>query len=147
MSTPRPPTPDDLADIDRVVEYWQGSPQVRRRIEAINDVSASLVVFLEYFPQNLNEWFSTHLTDSAWAMVERVLAAGTSFMNACGLLHFDAHFENVLTDGERLYFADFGLAMDLSRRLAGRGVSSIHPRQERDDLESRETPYPGRIQM
>jgi thiamine kinase-like enzyme len=103
-----PSLPDDLADIERVVEYWQGSPQVRRRVEAINDASASVVVFLEYFAQNLNEWFSTHLTDSACAMVERELAAGTSFMNARGLLHFDAHFENVLTDGERLYFADFG---------------------------------------
>jgi serine/threonine protein kinase len=107
-----PSLPDDLADVERVVEYWQGSPQVRRRVEAINDASASVVVFLEYFAQNLSEWFSTHLTDSACAMVERELAAGTSFMNARGLLHFDAHFENILTDGERLYFADFGLAMD-----------------------------------
>jgi hypothetical protein len=32
-------------------------------------------------------------------------------MNSRGLLHFDAHFQNVLTDGERLYFADFGLVM------------------------------------
>jgi tRNA A-37 threonylcarbamoyl transferase component Bud32 len=44
-------------------------------------------------------------------MVERELAAGTSFMNARGLLHFDAHFENVLTDGRQLYFADYGLAL------------------------------------
>jgi tRNA A-37 threonylcarbamoyl transferase component Bud32 len=27
-----------------------------------------------------------------------------------GLLHFDAHFRNVLTDGHRLYLADLGLA-------------------------------------
>jgi hypothetical protein len=27
-----PSLPDDLADIERVVEYWQGSPQVRRRV-------------------------------------------------------------------------------------------------------------------
>jgi hypothetical protein len=31
-------------------------------------------------------------------------------MNACGLLHFDAHFRNLLTDGRHIYFADFGLA-------------------------------------
>ena len=52
-------------------------------------------------------------------MVEKELEAGTSFMNARGLLHFDAHFQNILTDGERLYFADYGLAIssrfDLSR--------------------------------
>jgi hypothetical protein len=27
------------------------------------------------------------------------------------LSHFDAHFENILCDGERLYFSDFGLAL------------------------------------
>lgn len=32
-------------------------------------------------------------------------------MNARGLLHFDAHFQNILTDGRRLYFADYGLAL------------------------------------
>lgn len=55
-------------------------------------------------------------------MVERQLQAGTSFMNAHGLLHFDAHFQNILTDGERLFFADYGLAIssrfDLSKEEA-----------------------------
>lgn len=41
-------------------------------------------------------------------------------MNAGGLFHFDAHFDNLLTDGNRVYFADFGLAtspsFDLSER-------------------------------
>lgn len=32
-------------------------------------------------------------------------------MNTRGLLHFDAHFENILTDGQRLFFADYGLAI------------------------------------
>ncbi|WP_435243628.1 hypothetical protein [Streptomyces cucumeris] len=44
-------------------------------------------------------------------MVEQGLDAGTSFMNAHGLVHFDAHFENILTDGHRLYFGDYGLAL------------------------------------
>jgi hypothetical protein len=43
-------------------------------------------------------------------MVERRLRTDIAFMNARGLLHFDAHFRNILTDGRRLYFADFGLA-------------------------------------
>lgn len=32
-------------------------------------------------------------------------------MNSRGLLHLDAHFWNILTDGRRLYFADYGLAL------------------------------------
>lgn len=39
------------------------------------------------------------------------MEVSTSFMNARGLLHFDAHFQNVLVDGRRLYFADYGLAV------------------------------------
>ena len=51
-------------------------------------------------------------------MVEGELAAGTSFMNSRGLLHFDAHFENILTDGQRLYFADYGLAISSGFELS-----------------------------
>lgn len=36
---------------------------------------------------------------------------GTAFMSSRGLVHFDAHFANILTDGRQLYFADFGLAL------------------------------------
>ncbi|GIE98248.1 hypothetical protein Ari01nite_57130 [Paractinoplanes rishiriensis] len=36
---------------------------------------------------------------------------GVDFLAGQGLVHFDAHFGNLLTDGERVYFADFGLAL------------------------------------
>ena len=36
---------------------------------------------------------------------------GSAFMSSRGLVHFDAHFDNILTDGRQLYFADFGLAL------------------------------------
>lgn len=32
-------------------------------------------------------------------------------MAAAGLLHLDLHFDNIVTDGSQLYFADLGLAM------------------------------------
>lgn len=111
------PLPDELADIDRVVAYWDDRPQVRRRIEAVRDSSASIALFLEYIPRTLHEWLEARIeagvdaTDQACAMVERELADGTAFMNSRGLLHLDAHFHNILTDGRRLYFADFGLAL------------------------------------
>jgi hypothetical protein len=51
--------------------------------------------------------------------VTKELEAITSFMNARGLLHLDGHFQNILTDGKRLFFADYGLAIssrfDLSK--------------------------------
>jgi hypothetical protein len=109
--------PQELADVERAVAYWGGRPEVRRRIEALQQSSASLALFLEYIPQTLHEWFTEQVqageesADRACSLVEGELEAGTSFMNARGLLHFDAHFQNILTDGRRLYFADYGLAL------------------------------------
>ncbi|GAA3128070.1 protein kinase family protein [Streptosporangium carneum] len=112
-----PSLPEELADVERAVAYWGGGSEVRRRIEALQQSSASVALFLEYIPQNLHEWLGTQVgvgdgaANRACAMVERDLKAGTSFMNTRGLLHFDAHFENILTDGRRLFFADYGLAI------------------------------------
>ncbi|WP_069885048.1 hypothetical protein [Streptomyces luteocolor] len=119
------PLPEELADVERAIAYWGGGPQVRHRIEELQKASASIALFLEYIPQNLHQWLGERMeaggeaAERACAMVERELEAGTSFMNSRGLLHFDTHFENILTDGRRLFFSDFGLALstrfDLSR--------------------------------
>ncbi len=111
-----PPPADEHADIERVVAYWEGSAVVRRRLHALAQASASVVLFLEYIPQNLDGWLAKQLAagpdtvSAACAMVHRHLQADIAFMNANGLLHFDAHFRNILTDGHRLYLADLGLA-------------------------------------
>ncbi|GII30450.1 protein kinase family protein [Planotetraspora mira] len=122
--TPPPPPPEE-----RAVAYWGGGPEVRHRIEALRQASASVALFLEYIPQNLHEWLGAQVrageeaADLACSLVDEGLEAGVSFMNTRGLLHFDAHFENILTDGRRLYFADYGLALssrfDLSQAEIG----------------------------
>ncbi|GAA3264678.1 hypothetical protein GCM10020216_109080 [Nonomuraea helvata] len=119
------PLPEELADIERAVDYWGGSAQMRHRIQARGQSSASIALFLEYIPQNLHQWLGAQVeagdqaaTNRACAMVERELAAGISFMNSRGLLHFDAHFENILTDGQRLYFADYGLSISSGFELS-----------------------------
>ncbi|MEU7481388.1 hypothetical protein AB0A63_35805 [Lentzea sp. NPDC042327] len=116
--------PDELADVDGAVAYWEDTPAARHRIEALRDSTASIALFLEHFPHDLHDWLRQQVragaeaTANACAMVERELAAGIAAMNARGLLHLDAHFRNVLTDGERLYFADFGLALTADFDLA-----------------------------
>ncbi|QSB04707.1 serine/threonine-protein kinase [Natronoglycomyces albus] len=118
------PLPDELADVEQAVDYWGGGQGIRHRIEALQESSASLFLFLEYFPHNLHDWLSEPVKAGdeaaarACAMVDSELEAGISFMNAHGLLHFDAHFENILTDGQRLYFADYGLAISSRFELA-----------------------------
>jgi hypothetical protein len=110
------PLAEEHADIERVVAYWGGSSAVRRRLHAIAQATASVVLFLEYVPQNLQDWLAGQLAagqdavTAACLMVQRRLRADVAFMNSNGLLHFDAHFRNILTDGRRLFFADLGLA-------------------------------------
>ncbi|GAA4697644.1 hypothetical protein Prum_062130 [Phytohabitans rumicis] len=110
------PLADELADVERAVAYWDGSAAVRERIQAVATASASVVLFLEYIPHTLDAWLTSQLAagsdavTAACAMVQRCLRADIAFMNANGLLHFDAHFRNILTDGHRLYLADLGLA-------------------------------------
>jgi hypothetical protein len=108
---------EELADVDGVVEYWHGSTAVRERVEAMASASATVTLFIEYVLATLREWLGARAAtgddgavDEAVAMVERALRTDVAFMNDAGLFHFDAHFNNILTDGERLYFADFGLA-------------------------------------
>ena len=118
------PLADEHADIEQVVAYWGGSPAVRQRLHALAEASASLVLFLEYIPLNLRDWLAQQLAaghDSitdACELVERCLRADVAFMNAHGLLHFDAHFGNILTDGRRLYLADLGLVTSTRFDLA-----------------------------
>jgi hypothetical protein len=118
------PLPEELADVERAVAYWGGGPAIRHRIEALQRSTASLTLFLEYIPQTLHDWLAVQIeagdetAERACAMVEEELNAGISFMNAHGLLHFDAHFENILTDGRRLFFADYGLAISSGFELA-----------------------------
>ena len=111
------PSAEITKTLNEDVSFWGESLAIRDRLESSESASAEIVLFLEYFPENVHDWLAKELkkdaksAESACSMVEKNLSAVTSFMNAQGLLHFDAHFWNILTDGESLYFSDFGLAI------------------------------------
>ncbi|GAA2476365.1 protein kinase family protein [Streptomyces longisporus] len=116
------PLPEELADVEGTVAYCGGSPQVRERLEALRTSSASLALFLEYFPHTLHDWLDTQVrtvdSDRICTRVDEWLGALTGFLRERQLLHFDAHFQNVLTDGEGFYLADYGLAFSSRFRLS-----------------------------
>lgn len=120
---PRRPGPTG-EDLEKTVAFWDGSPEVRARLVALEQAASSVVLFLEHVPQTLTQWLAaqvalgTDALDAACLMIERCLRADVAFMNARGLLHLDAHFDNILTDGQRLYFADLGLAMSSAFALS-----------------------------
>ncbi|MFD4522787.1 protein kinase family protein [Streptomyces sp. NPDC058470] len=109
---------DFLGGVEGAVAHWDGSPAVRRRLEAIGKSSFSLVLFLQHVPRTLAAWLGDTRDaayrgpgdESPYRWVEDALLRGTEFMSTRGLVHFDAHFANLLTDGRQVYFADFGLA-------------------------------------
>ena len=111
------PTTEQLIELETNVAFWENSQAVRERMLANLQASTEIVLFLEYMPENLHQWLQNKIAqggqvaERACTMVEKNLRTITSFMNSQGLLHFDAHFWNILTDGQSLYFSDFGLAI------------------------------------
>jgi len=126
------PLPNELADVEGMVSYWGGSESMGVRLRALADATASVTIFLEYLPWNLSAWLAQQLAagaaamESACAMVERGLTVDIPLMNSLGLVHGDAHFDNILTDGRRLYFADLGLATSERFTLSMDELSYLH---------------------
>lgn len=117
-----PSSPGDIninywGDIEKYCQYWENSAVIRQRIEDLKKASAHIALFLEYVPQNLHSFLSAQIAkggdsaEKAVAFVDEQLKATKKHINTRGLMHFDAHFENILTDSERLYLSDFGLAL------------------------------------
>lgn len=112
-----PMTVEQLENLERQVQFWENSSSVRDRYLALHDPAAEIIMFLEFVPQTLFSWLKQQFKrgpdsfDQALAFVESNLSATIAFMKSRGLVHFDTHFENILTDGHRLYFNDFGLAL------------------------------------
>lgn len=142
---PRQPkafTAEDSKRLDEIVEYWGGSPAIRTRLEAIQNASASIVLFLEYIPNMLAQWLEKKLTEGdavakeSVTMVEKEIKTVTSFMQAHDLIHFDAHFGNILTDGHRLYFTDFGLALSSQFELSEAELNFFNAHRNYDRYET-----------
>lgn len=97
------------------IKYWGSSEAIEKRLRANEKASAYVTLFMECIPQDLQGWLEgikdPKERDKAFAMIERDTQAVVPFMSEKGMLHFDAHFGNILTDGKQLYFSDFGLTI------------------------------------
>jgi len=112
-------TPAQQRRLDRGVDYWNGSDRVRARLEGMLSATAAVVVFLEHAPHDLQSWLGHKLAGGRFGAgaeadilrTVRQMRDATGFMNDRGMLHFDLHAYNLLTDGEQVYVGDFGLAL------------------------------------
>ena len=132
------PTQEDLNQMERDIQVWDDLPEIRTCFEERLHAAFELIVFLEYFPSNLDTWLSQQFdmsdntAESACLMVEKELLSTTNFMNSHQLLHFDAHFHNILTDGNRLYFSDFVLAISPLFDLSKSEINFYHQHHNYD---------------
>ena len=97
------------------VEYWGNNENVGNYVLDIAIANYELVLFLEYIPYVLETWLRENPNQLQQPLDE--LRTTIDFLRKKGIIHFDAHFQNVLTDGEQIYLTDFGLVLDKSFAL------------------------------
>jgi len=125
-------------DVETWIRFWHDSGAVRKRLEALREASADLVLFLEYVPRTLANSLEESLSvgpeavDAILRRVEPQLVDVAKLMAAHGLWHFDAHLKNILADDNRLYVTDFGLAASSSFDLAADEVHFLDRHAEHD---------------
>lgn len=106
----------DPDGIDRAVRFWGQSQAIETRLRALARSRTVVALFLEHIPFVLRPWLSNQLNAggrqaaAAVRLVDEQLSRIVEHLRSHGMSHFDAHFDNVLTDGERIYLSDFGLA-------------------------------------
>jgi serine/threonine protein kinase len=94
------------------VEHWNSNENVGRYLLDRANADHELVLFLEYIPYALHPWLLKH--PHTFQKLLNDLCAAITFLHKNGIIHFDAHYYNVLTDGEQAYLTDFGLVLDRS---------------------------------
>jgi hypothetical protein len=130
--------PEELKETEDSVRYWENSIQIHERLQSIQESSYSIALFLENIPETLNERLKRQLNlgdesfSTSCALVENDLTAVSKFIGSKGLIHFDAHFFNLLTDGSRVYFSDFGLAMSDRFRLSNEEIEFFRKHRDYD---------------
>jgi hypothetical protein len=108
---------DQLENLEQQVKFWENSSSVRDRYIALHNPAAEIILFLEFVPHTLLNWLidqyklGLETFDQSLIFIEEKLNQTIAFMKKQGLVHFDTHFENIMTDGRRLFFNDFGLAL------------------------------------
>ncbi|WP_232847879.1 serine/threonine protein phosphatase [Occultella kanbiaonis] len=104
----RPPVASEHLDIEAVVAQFGGDPAVRTRFEELAGASSSLVLFLEYLPDQLADLLNDPVGNAE--TVEQQLFEAVAFLRSREVLHMDGHFGNMRADGDRIYLVDLGLA-------------------------------------
>ncbi|GAB3415120.1 protein kinase family protein [Flindersiella endophytica] len=95
---------------DDYLRNWNSSQAIGRFMTERVTGTHQVAVFLEHLPYGLGQWLTDHPEDLEPMLSQ--LCETVTFLRGHGIVHFDAHVLNVVTDGELAYLTDFGLASD-----------------------------------
>ena len=103
---------------ERYVKYWNSNKNIGRYVLDRAQAKYEVALFLEYVPHVLDSWLPKHMgqLDSVLGQMEKTI----TFLRENGIIHFDCDHGNILSDGEKIYVADFGLALDKNFNLSKR---------------------------
>lgn len=104
---------------EKYLNYWENNENIKERVYALKNSNSSVLLFLEYFPKNLQQYIKEILSsDTAESdsinhltKLNQSFEKTLEFMHDNSFLHMDAHFQNILADENGIYFSDFGLAL------------------------------------
>ncbi|WP_414622456.1 hypothetical protein [Calothrix sp. CCY 0018] len=105
----------DKSRLQDYVKYWGNSANAGKYVLDRAIANYELILFLEYVPHVLETWLRENPNKLQQPLND--LRTTIEFLRAKGIIHFDAHFRNILTDGEQTYLSDFGLVLDNSFSL------------------------------
>ncbi len=100
----------DSSRLKDYVEYWGNSANAGNYVLDRANANYELLLFLEYIPHVLETWLLLNPNKLQKSLDD--LRTTINFLRTKGIIHFDAHFRNILTDGKRIYLTDFGLVLD-----------------------------------
>ncbi len=100
----------DLERHKKYVESWDNNANVGNYALDRAIANYELVLFIEYVPHVLETWLYENPNTLERSLNE--IRTTIDFLRTKGIIHFDAHFRNILTDGDRIYLTDFGLVLD-----------------------------------
>ena len=99
------------------VKHWGGNREVGRYLQARNSATQELwIVQLEHAGSRADLWLAEHPED-----VNDVLGQvfdAIAELRSRHMVHFDAHWGNIITDGASCQLADLGLAMSADMELS-----------------------------
>ncbi len=105
----------DMENHKSFMEYWGNNTSIGNYVLDRANANYELILFLEYIPYVLTTWLQENPNKLQKFLDE--LRTTITFLRTKGIIHFDAHFYNILTDGKQTYLTDFGLVLDKSFTL------------------------------